>query len=84
MSPDYTGTDGFGQPLEGPRKRRTSGSPARVTRRNPTKFNPAMCGRTSRPHPAPGPPGVGIVAPASLQIDQLIDILAYCQTLPTK
>ncbi len=31
-----------------------------------------------------GQPGVGMVALASLQIDQLIDILAYCQTLPPK
>ena len=29
-----------------------------------------------------GQPGVGMVALASLHIDQLIDILAYCQTLP--
>ncbi len=31
-----------------------------------------------------GQPGVGMVALASLQIDQLIDVLAYCQTLPPK
>jgi thiosulfate dehydrogenase len=31
-----------------------------------------------------GQPGVGMVALASLHIDQLVDVLAYCQTLPTK
>ena len=31
-----------------------------------------------------GQPGVGMVALASLHIDQLIAILAYCKTLPAK
>ena len=31
-----------------------------------------------------GQPGVGMVALATLDIDDLVDIVAYCQTLPTK
>ena len=31
-----------------------------------------------------GQPGIGMVALASLEIDRLVDVLAYCQTLPTK
>jgi len=31
-----------------------------------------------------GQPGVGMVALATLDIDDLVDILAYCQTLPAK
>ncbi len=50
MSPDYTGTEGFEQPLEGPRKQWISATPAHVTTAQSNQIQPGDV----RPKVAPG------------------------------